>query len=280
MIVFAHGGVSGTAKPRYDLTPAIAAASLKRTALDAVEACIRELEDDERLNAGFGAVLTIDGVIELDAGIADGRRGAFGSVIGVSVDHPITLARRVLEETPHAILAGAGAVELGRDMQRVAVSPEQRAIWERSLADGSLSPERFGSDEHVDTVGTVALDHDGHLAAGSSTGGVRGKLRGRVGDSPVFGAGFYASSTAAVVGTGVGERFLETLACARVADLIAENVAPQQACEDVIDRVGHRSDEPVGLLAIDRDGEVGAAFRGASWSVWGPDGYVEAASRP
>jgi isoaspartyl peptidase/L-asparaginase-like protein (Ntn-hydrolase superfamily) len=121
------------------------------------------------------------------------------------------------------------------------------------------------------------LDADGRLAAGSSTGGVFGKLSGRVGDAPIFGAGLYASESVAVVGTGVGELFLETLACLRVALLVEdEGALPQDACERVIKWVGERRSVSAGLLALDRSGRVGAAFRGGSLAVEGPDGPVEA----
>ena len=274
--LYVHGGVSGSSKPDYDLSPAVRAGLNESSALDMVEASVLVLEDDERLNAGFGAVLTLDGTIELDAGIADGPRMTFGAVIGVEVAHPITLARRVLEQTPHVLLAGPGAADLGRDMERVKVSEIQRAAWAEGRADGSLRPQRFGTPEHVDTVGAVALDDGGRFAAGSSTGGVRGKLPGRVGDSPIFGAGFYASDLAAVVATGVGERFLETLSCERTARAIEDGVPPQTACEQIIESMGRRSDSSAGLLAIGRDGAVGAAYRGASWSVTGPDGPIAA----
>ncbi|MDQ3951821.1 MAG: isoaspartyl peptidase/L-asparaginase, partial [Actinomycetota bacterium] len=129
----------------------------------------------------------------------------------------------------------------------------------------------------VDTVGAVALDGAGALAAGSSTGGVFGKMPGRMGDSAIFGAGHYASKVVAVVGTGVGEMFLETLACARAAMLIEAGVHPQSACEDVVSLLAERAPLPAGLLALDRAGRHGAAYRGGSWDVEGPDGPVEAA---
>lgn len=274
--LYVHGGVSGTAKPPYDLAAAVTAGLLRATALDIVEAAVRVLEDDEGLNAGFGSVLTIDGTVELDAGIADGSRGTFGAVIGVSVANPITLARRVLDQTPHVMLAGAGASRLGEDMPQVAVSQTQVDAWKHAVDEGHLEPENFGVAEQVDTVGAVAVDDNGVAAAGSSTGGVRGKMRGRVGDSPVFGAGYYASGSAAVVATGVGERFLETLACERTGRAIDAGTSPQDACEEVIRYMGHRSDNSAGLLAVDAEGRVGAAYRGASWSIHGPDGFFTA----
>lgn len=273
--LFVHGGVSGVEKEVLpDLSGAIAAGLGKVTALDIVEAAVRVLEDDPELNAGFGAVLDAAGDVSLDAGIADGTTGLFGAVAGVTVANPISLARRVLVLTPHALMIGDGAMALAEGLDEVRVAPYRRAQWEEAERAGRLGPDTYGRPEKVDTVGAVAIDDAGGLAAGSSTGGVFGKLPGRVGDSPVFGAGFYASRKAAVVGTGVGELFLETLACARVGDLIERGASPQQACDDVIGFLGTRATTSAGLLAIDATGDHGCTYRGGSLSVFGPDGRV------
>ena len=276
-VVYVHGGVSGIPDLEpVDLGFAVAAAAGAGTALDAVEAAIRSLEDHPRLNAGHGSTVNRDGELELDAGLADGATGRVGAVANVRVEHPITLARRVLEDTPHLLIAGRGAEELGSDMRKLdELTPAVRARLERARADGSLDLASYGDPEDVDTVGAVALDGEGNLAAGSSTGGVFGKMRGRVGDSPVFGAGFYAARDVAVVGTGVGEVFLKVLACLRVAWLVEEGVHPQEACEQVVALVRARADVPAGLLALDVLGRSGAAFRGGSLGVAGPDGLVE-----
>jgi isoaspartyl peptidase/L-asparaginase-like protein (Ntn-hydrolase superfamily) len=242
--------------------------------LDAVEVAVRLMEDDPQLNAGFGSVLARDGSLELDAGIAtsDGR---IGGVSNVAVKHPVSLARRVLEGTPHVLIAGAGAMELAVNMELLEkTSDRQRERWEAAHAAGALDPARFGHPDHVDTVGSVALDAEGLLAAASSTGGVFGQLPGRVGDAPIFGAGIYASRDVAVVGTGVGELFLAHLASFRAGELVESGVHPQEACEDVIARIGRTDRRSAGLLALDVAGRVGAAFRGEVWSVEGPDGPV------
>lgn len=276
--IYVHSGVSGLDKgDTSDLAPFARAGSAHSSALDAVEASARELEDTPGFNAGFGSVLNIEGALEMDAGIANGANGKSAGVANVRVRHPITLARRVMEETPHVLITGAGAIALGDDMAQLPdTSPEQRERWEQAKARGLLGSVAYGSPEFVDTIGAVALDRAGNLAAASSTGGVFAKLPGRVGDAPIFGAGVYASRAAAVVGTGVGEVFLETLAALRTAVLIENGSHPQEACEEVIAYLGTRSDASAGLLALDHSGDVGACYRGGSWDVAGVDGNIEA----
>jgi len=269
---YVHGGVSGTERVLAPLAHCLAAAPFA-TALDTVEEAVRRLEDDPELNAGWGSVLNRGGRIELDAGIADGTTGAFGGVIGVGVRHPISLARRVMTATPHVLMAGEGAMALAGDMELLdSTTEEQIRRYQRALEEGKLEKGQYGADEHVDTVGAVALDSAGNLAAASSTGGVFGKLAGRVGDSAIFGAGTYASAGAAVIGTGVGELFVETLACARAGRLIEDGEHPQRACEDTIAYLGTRSHATAGLLALGADGSVGAAFRGGALRVEGKNG--------
>lgn len=261
------------------LQDAIRAGATQSNALDAAEEAVRSLEDHPELNAGYGAVLNRAGEVELDAAIVDGARGRWGGVANVRFRNPVSLARMVMERTPHVLLAGTGAQEAGvafglEEMNES--SPEQHERWARERDAGRLGLESYGRSEHVDTVGVVVLDEASRLCAASSTGGVLGKLPGRVGDSPILGAGTYASPGAAVVGTGVGELFLETLACLRAARLIEEGLDPQAACERTVSLLGERQQVAAGLLALDTGGRVGAAFRGGSWSVWGPEGPIGA----
>lgn len=279
--IYVHGGVSARiATRRHSLAPAVRDGLHAGSALDAVESSIRTLEDDPELNAGYGSVLNRDGELELDAGIADGATGRSAGVAGVAIRHPISLARRVLQDTPHVLVVGRGAATLAArlGMERLeTTTPGQRRRWEQAKDEGALGLERYGEPTRVDTVGAVALDEAGRLCAGSSTGGVFGQMAGRVGDAPVFGAGIYASGAAAAVGTGIGEVFLQNLACLRVGRLIEDGLEPQSACEQTIEFLRERADAEGGVLALDRQGRVGAAFVGASWMVAGPAGSIEPA---
>ncbi|BCA59640.1 isoaspartyl peptidase/L-asparaginase family protein [Sphingomonas sp. HMP6] len=193
-------------------------------ALDAVEAAVRVLEDDPHFNSGRGAALTHAGVAELDAAIMDGRDRNAGAVAGVTATrHPVSLARAVMSDSPHVLLSGAGAdafsVEQGCEQatQDWLVLPERRAQLDEMIAGGGA----FDVDMKYGTVGAVACDAHGHVAAATSTGGVTGKRWGRIGDSPLIGAGTYADDRAgAVACTGSGEFFIRAGVaheiCARV----------------------------------------------------------------
>lgn len=183
------------------------------TALDAVEIAVRVLEDDPHFNAGRGAALTRDGTAELDAAIMDGRTRAAGAVARVSCTrHPVALARAVMERSPHVFLAGIGADAFSREigLAQVAngwfVTEARRANLAELLARGD---QAYDVDMKYGTVGAVARDGAGHLAAATSTGGVTGKRWGRIGDSPVPGAGTWADDRGGAVScTGAGETFL------------------------------------------------------------------------
>jgi beta-aspartyl-peptidase (threonine type) len=183
-------------------------------ALDAVEAAARALEDDPRFNAGRGSVFTYQGTIELDASIMDGRDRAAGAVTGVTATrNPISLARAVMEHSPHVLLSREGADEFSRQQDLAQAPPEYFQIPERRRQLDEVrrrpSEDFFDIDVKYGTVGAVALDAQGHVAAATSTGGLTGKRWGRIGDSPIVGAGTYADDRAgAVSATGAGEYFL------------------------------------------------------------------------
>lgn len=234
-----HGGASQILRDRIsaeqdaDIRAALAQAIAAGTAvldgggaaIDAVEAAVRVLEDDPNFNSGRGAVFTYDERNELDAAIMDGATRAAGAVAGVTrTRHPVSLARAVMERSPHVMLGGEGADQFSKEQGLEQVDPAWFAIPQR-LAD-LREHKASGSDRHdVDlkygTVGAVACDIHGHVAAATSTGGITGKRWGRIGDSPLIGAGTYADDRAcAVSATGAGEFFIrEGVAhqiCARV----------------------------------------------------------------
>ncbi len=219
------------------------------SAVDAVQAAVCSLEDCALFNAGRGSVLTTDGAVEMDAAVMSGADLRAGAVAGVTrVRHAVELARAVMEGTPHVLLVGAGA-------ERLAVSQGLELC----------EPDWFVTDRQRDrwmatrgTVGAVALDSDGHLAAATSTGGVRDQLPGRVGDSPLIGAGTYADdATCAVSATGDGEIIVRSLVAGEIAALIRHRgMALEEACNWTLrERVGALRGD-AGLIALDPGGNV------------------------
>ena len=203
------------------------------SALDAVEAAVRVLEDEPHFNAGRGSVFTYEGKIELDAAVMDGRDRSAGAVTGVTTArHPVSLARAVLEKSEHVLLSGDGATEFARQAGIEQVdcdyfeTPERRRQLEEFKA-GRLSA--LGVEYKYGTVGAVALDSSGNLAAATSTGGMTAKRWGRIGDSPLVGAGTYADNrSAAVSSTGSGEFFIRAVAAHQLAERIRLIGAPLQ----------------------------------------------------
>lgn len=188
------------------------------SALDAVEAAVQVLEDDPHFNAGRGAAFGRDGTIELDAAIMDGHHRAAGAAAGLTTTRsPVALARRVMEASPHVLLSGTGAESFAREQGLEAVDPAWFATPERrrqldellARAQDANGADAFDVDMKYGTVGAVACDAAGHLAAATSTGGVTGKRWGRIGDSPLIGAGTFADDRACAVScTGSGEFFI------------------------------------------------------------------------
>jgi beta-aspartyl-peptidase (threonine type) len=188
------------------------------SSLDAVTAAVVSLEDDPLFNAGCGAVLTRDGLVELDASVMDGRTLTAGAITGVKhIRNPVSLARLVMERSPHVMLVGEGAEEFARSQGVELVSNEYFRTATRQqqlhrLLQGEAEKENDLVAHHMGTVGAVALDARGNVAAATSTGGMTGKRWGRVGDSPIIGAGTYASNAGcAVSATGHGEYFIRAV---------------------------------------------------------------------
>ncbi len=201
-----------------------------RSALDAVEAAVRVLEDNPVFNAGRGSVLNAAGKVEMDAGIMDGRTRDAGAVTLIQhIRHPISLARNVMEASDHLILGGEGAEAFAEKMgfERV---PNDYFVTERRLEQYRRRLQAGAGD----TVGAVALDRAGHIAAANSTGGVSFKLPGRIGDSPILGAGFLADDRyGAVATTGQGEHIIRSGLSFLIMRLLAEGLGAEEASEQV-----------------------------------------------
>lgn len=311
--IVVHGG-AGVIE-RTNLTPEVEAqyrAAMQRalttggailerggSSLDAVEAVIREMEDDPLFNAGRGAVFTAEGRNELDASIMDGRNRAAGAVAGLTrTRHPISAARAVMERSRHVMLIGEGAETFARAQNVGAVDPsffftERR--WqqlEQNLRANNLPvPQRpagvppapqaqftYPDDHQFGTVGVVALDSNGNIAAGTSTGGTTGKRWGRVGDAPIIGAGTYAQNgVCGVSATGTGEFFIRVGVardiCARME---LRGVSAQEAADAVIAEVGATTNNEGaagdgGVIVLDGRGNV-------AWAMNTPGMYRAAQS--
>jgi beta-aspartyl-peptidase (threonine type) len=240
------------------------------SALAAVEAATRVLEEDPCFDAGVGSYLNLEGEIELDAIIMDGGTLTFGAVAAVQrVKHPVTLARRVMVETPHALLVGRGAeryaVECGLCVpDEEIIAPAALAKWHAARAAEAAPAGRATGD----TVGAVALDAGGGVAAATSTGGTHLKWPGRVGDSPIVGAGAYADNDSGAVScTGHGESILRICmahtACLRLAAGEPAAAAARRAIELLERRTGGQG----GLIVVDRAGGLGWASNTAAMPV-------------
>jgi beta-aspartyl-peptidase (threonine type) len=272
-----HGGAGSMRPGRLDpgqercardgLETALAAGAAvlgkRESALDAVEAAVRMLEEDSCFNAGRGSVLTASGCIELDAAIMDGRERRAGAVSGLRTTRaPISLARRLLDQGPHVFLSGHGADDFARDhgFEQVSNSwfevPERRRqLEELMVADGFDDEVKYG------TVGAVAVDVDGHVAVATSTGGLTAKRWGRVGDSPLIGAGTYADDrSAAVSATGSGEYFIRAVAAHQLAERVRiGRQSLQEALDAVLADIQSLGGKG-GLIAVAPSGEAAWGF--------------------
>ncbi|MCB8943353.1 MAG: isoaspartyl peptidase/L-asparaginase [Ardenticatenaceae bacterium] len=227
------------------------------SALDGVETAVHILEDCPVLEAGRGSKMNAAGEIEMDAMIMNGRDLSLGAIAAVrQVRHPISLARRVMVDTPHNFIVGAGAEAFADSIGFPRCQTADLLAPSEVEAYQTRHGQSFG-----DTVGAVALDAAGNLAVGTSTGGIGGKLPGRVGDSPLVGSGGYADNwTAAVSATGYGEALMKVLMSKRVCDFVGNGLSAQAACEAAIRLLEERVQGEGGVIAIDRWGQVGWAF--------------------
>jgi beta-aspartyl-peptidase (threonine type) len=254
------------------------------TAIDIVEKAVNMMEDEEMFNAGYGSVLNYDGAAEMDASImADD--GSFGSVASIySVKNPVSVARKVMEETDHLILNGKGAVDFARVMgfSEFTRLPEGRkkrwkelrkCLDKNETAQGELrywkKLKHFSNDYYKDrekygTVGAVCMDITGKIAAATSTGGIWLKLYGRVGDTPIMGAGTYASMYGGASATGHGEAIIKQFLTKRAVELMKDYPAPE-ALEKAVEEATEKGCS-CGLIGVDKCGNAGYAFN--TTSMW------------
>lgn len=240
------------------------------TATDAVEEAVAVMEDDPTFNAGLGSALSLDGRVEMDASIMEGRALRAGAVALIrSIRNPVRLARVVMEETSYVFMAGVMAEALGESLGLELIDPVIPARLEQWRKAAFRSPVSKLVAGLGDTVGAVALDPDGNLAAATSTGGLFMKPRGRVGDSAVIGAGIYADNRGgAASATGLGEVALRLVLAKKACDLMTEGKTARAAARRSIDLVNQRISGPMGLLALDRLGRI-AAVHNRERMCWG-----------
>ena len=233
-------------------------------ALDAVEAGVRVTESDpEMMSVGYGGLPDRDGHVTLDACIMD-HKGNCGAVSYLQhIKNPISVARKVMEETPHVMLSGKGALdfalEKGFKMENL-LTEKAENLWKEWLFTSQYKP--IVNIENHDTIGLLAIDQKGNISGACTTSGMAWKLHGRVGDSPIIGAGMYVDNeVGGACATGVGELVMKTLGSFLIVELMRQGMNPQEACEEAVMRIVAKEeykDMQVGYLAIDKNGNYGA----------------------
>jgi N4-(beta-N-acetylglucosaminyl)-L-asparaginase len=234
-------------------------------ALDAVEQGIRVIEADaDNMSVGIGGLPDRDGIVTLDACIMN-EKGDAGSVTFLrDIEHPISVARMVMEKTPHVMLSGDGALQFALEngfTRQNLLTDKAKKAWEEWKIKSHYQP--VINIENHDTVGLLAMDKDANISGGCSTSGLAFKMHGRVGDSPIIGAGLFVDNeVGAAVATGLGELVMRTLSAFLVVELMRKGVTPQQACQEAIQRIVNKNpdfkDLQVGLIAMNKSGQTGA----------------------
>jgi len=238
----------------------------KGSALDAVEQGVRVSESDpEVTSVGYGGLPDRDGIVSLDACIMD-ENGNCGSVAFLQhIKNPISVARKVMEKTPHIMLAGDGALQFALSQgfkEENLLTEKSKQEWEKWKKTNNYTPLKFDKENH-DTIGTIAIDEHNNLSGACTTSGLAWKYHGRVGDSPIIGAGLYVDNeVGAACATGKGEAVIKIVGSMLIVELMRNGKTPQQACEEAVKRMARKQsdhkDFQVGFLALNKNGETGA----------------------
>ncbi len=236
-----------------------------KSALDAIEqGCMIEEANAEGQSVGLGGLPDRDGNVTLDACIMD-KEGNYGAVVYLqNIIHPISVARKVMEDTPHVLLAGKGAEQFAYSMgfkKEQLLTEKSRKSWEEWKQISKYKP--IINIENHDTIGMLAIDKNGDIAGGCTTSGLAFKMAGRVGDSPIIGAGLYIDNeVGGATATGLGEEVLKTVGSFLIVELMRQGKSPQEACEEAIHRIVKKNknfkDFQVGYIAVNKKGETGA----------------------
>jgi N4-(beta-N-acetylglucosaminyl)-L-asparaginase len=237
--------------------------------LDALEKGVNVVEDDPNVHSvGYNGLPNEDGVVQLDASIMDGRTHRAGAVAAIErIKNPISVARKVMEKTEHVLLVGAGANSFAKKLkfkEQDLLAADVRAEWEKARKDKRVS---FWRDERHDTVCALALDAKSNIASAVSTSGLSNKLAGRVGDSPIIGAGQYCDNdVGAAAATGIGELAIRNAASFAIVERMRAGVDPTKACQEILERIVKKSPEvktdpnaQLAFIALNKAGDVGAA---------------------
>lgn len=250
------------------------------TSLDAVEACVKIMEDSPLFNAGKGSVFTAEGKNEMDASIMDGKTGKAGAVAGVStIKNPVMAARAVMDSSVHVMLTGEGAEIFAKKQGLEIVDPSY--FYTKERWDSYQKALQKENEKKHGTVGAVARDKYGNLAAATSTGGMTMKMKGRVGDSPIIGAGTYANNnTCAVSATGHGEFFIRNVVAYDISALMEyKKMSLSDAADFVVYRKLKSQGAEGGIIAVDKDGNIAMPFNtnamNRGWVSSGTDPVVE-----
>ncbi|CAL8088831.1 unnamed protein product [Orchesella dallaii] len=299
LALIVHGGAGTVAQSRHPQKLAGVQQALRagyevlkatNNPVDAVEASIKVMELDEAFNAGYGSMLTCNGEVEMDAILIRGsdlKAGAVGAMKNVA--HPISVCKAIMEKTPHVLLVGDGAEQFAKEhgfpvtvtTSEQLTAPRARNLLERVLAKQTVASTEASDSSHDDapkslskgeggTVGAVAINTFGEIAAGTSTGGIAAKLPGRVGDTPIIGGGTFCDDAICGAGaTGLGEAIMRTCVCSRIANALEKGEEPNQACLSALEFMTSRIPEgDGGAIVLTKDGEVGFNFNSnqMSWA--------------